>query len=205
MLTQSIRAVEHKSSLVRTLVARAVRSSAVSAPLKFNGQHLAVRMTALGVLGAACVSTFNVAQCQAAITRTLKAENASGGGSSGKKSDDPVSRLIDQYAGSVGQVSFGGAVGFCAGMAVKSIGKVAAVAIGVVFIGAQMAASAGYIQIDWKKVEKDAIAAVDPNGDGKITPDDFKIWWKKFLALSKHNLPSSGGFAAGFFLGLTYA
>ncbi|RHY94041.1 hypothetical protein DYB37_002168 [Aphanomyces astaci] len=133
-----------------------------------------------------------VAQCQAAITRTLKAENASGGGSSGKKSDDPVSRLIDQYAGSVGQVSFGGAVGFCAGMAVKSIGKVAAVAIGVVFIGAQMAASAGYIQIDWKKVEKDAIAAVDPNGDGKITPDDFKIWWKKFLALSKHNLPSSG-------------
>ncbi|RQM20645.1 hypothetical protein B5M09_000411 [Aphanomyces astaci] len=56
----------------------------------------------------------------------------------------------------------------------------------------KMAASAGYIQIDWKKVEKDAIAAVDPNGDGKITPDDFKIWWKKFLALSKHNLPSSG-------------
>ncbi|RHY54330.1 hypothetical protein DYB34_000111 [Aphanomyces astaci] len=125
------------------------------------------------------------------LTQSIRAENASGGGSSGKKSDDPVSRLIDQYAGSVGQVSFGGAVGFCAGMAVKSIGKVAAVAIGVVFIGAQMAASAGYIQIDWKKVEKDAIAAVDPNGDGKITPDDFKIWWKKFLALSKHNLPSS--------------
>ncbi|RHY40873.1 hypothetical protein DYB38_005085 [Aphanomyces astaci] len=125
------------------------------------------------------------------LTQSIRAENASGGGSSGKKSDDPVSRLIDQYAGSVGQVSFGGAVGFCAGMAVKSIGKVAAVAIGVVFIGAQMAASAGYIQIDWKKVEKDAIAAVDPNGDGKITPDDFKICFR--FAMMRTNSPPDVG------------
>ncbi|ETW08576.1 hypothetical protein, variant [Aphanomyces invadans] len=136
MLAQSLRAVERKSSLVRTLVTRATRANGASAPMKLNVKHLTARVTALGVLGMACVSSLNVAQCQAAVTRTLKSESGIGGGN-GKK-DDPVSRLIDQYGGSIGQVSFGGAVGFCAGMAVKSIGKIAAVAIGVVFVGAQV-------------------------------------------------------------------
>ncbi|CAK4639110.1 hypothetical protein LEN26_008297 [Aphanomyces euteiches] len=204
MLTQTIRAVERKPSLIRTLLTRSVRTHAAT-PLKFNGKHLSIRMTAMGVLGVACASTFSTAQCHAALSQVLKAEAGSGGGSSGKKGDDAISRLIDQYGGAVGQISFGTAVGFCAGSAVKSIGQIAAAAIGVIFIGAQFAASAGYIQINWKKVEKDAIAAVDPNGDGKIDADDVKVWWQKFLKLAQHNLPSSGGFAAGFFLGITYA
>ncbi|KAF0698773.1 Aste57867_10631 [Aphanomyces stellatus] len=207
MLTQTVRAVERKSSLVRTLLTRAsVRSNAVAAPLKFNGKQLSLRMSAMGVLGLSCASSMSFAHCHAAVTRKLKAESGMGGGSSsGGKKDDPVSRLIDQYGGVIGQVSFGSFVGFCAAMAVKSIGQLAAVAIGVVFIGTQMAASAGYIQVDWKKIEKDAIAAVDPNGDGKIDADDFKIWWKKFYAMAKYNMPSSGGFATGFALGLVYA
>lgn len=67
----------------------------------------------------------------------------------------------------------------------------------------QVASSKGYIDINWKKVEKDVITAVDPDGDGKITKKDFQIWLQRLIATLKYNLPSSAGFTGGFVLGLT--
>lgn len=66
----------------------------------------------------------------------------------------------------------------------------------------QIASSKGYIDINWKKVEKDVVNSVDADGDGKITKKDVKIWVRQLLVLLQHKLPSSAGFSAGFVLGV---
>lgn len=38
-----------------------------------------------------------------------------GGGGSDKEEEDAVSKLIDKYGDRIGQVGFGGALGFCSG------------------------------------------------------------------------------------------
>ena len=90
------------------------------------------------------------------------------------------------------QISFGGVLGFCSGLAVKEIGKTAAMTVGGLFLIAQLAASKGYIDIKWKNVRQDLIQYVDTDGDGKITKNDLKEWARKALAVLKYNLPSSG-------------
>jgi uncharacterized membrane protein (Fun14 family) len=60
------------------------------------------------------------------------------GGRGSKDDDDPVSRLIDRFGAQIGQISFGGTLGFCAGIAVKEVSKTAAVLVGCVFILAQV-------------------------------------------------------------------
>lgn len=77
--------------------------------------------------------------------------------------------------------------------------------MGIVFIMAQTAAYNGYIDIKWGKVQKDMIAKVDPNGDGKIDSEDVKLWYRKLLKIMKTNLPSSAGFSSGFALGIYYS
>jgi uncharacterized membrane protein (Fun14 family) len=68
-----------------------------------------------------------------------------------------------------------------------------------------LAASKGYIDIKWKKVERDVLLHVDPNGDGSVSKAQLKVLFDKAMKVLKYNLPSSSGFAVGFLLGLTYA
>ena len=46
-------------------------------------------------------------------------------------------------------------------MAFRRVGKAVGVVVGLGFIGAQFAASSGYVQIDWEKVKDDAIKPLD--------------------------------------------
>lgn len=110
---------------------------------------------------------------------------------------------MEQVTSRLGDISLGTGLGFCSGYALKQVGKVAAVTVGALFVLAQVASAKGYVDINWKKVEKDVITAVDPDGDGKITKKDFKIWLDRLLATLKYNFPSSAGFSAGFVLGIT--
>jgi uncharacterized membrane protein (Fun14 family) len=130
-------------------------------------------------------------------------------GSNGKKpqnqDDDVLNRFFEKISSHMTEISFGGAVGFCSGYAVKQVGKVAACTIGVIFILSQVAANNGYIHINWRKVEKDVIRSIDPEGDGRITKKDLKLWWIKFMKMVQYNLPSSSGFGVGFVLGISCA
>lgn len=85
-----------------------------------------------------------------------------------------------------------------------SLTTLAFLCLGVVFLWQllQIASSKGYIDINWKKVEKDVVNSVDADGDGKITKKDVKIWVRQLLVLLQHKLPSSAGFSAGFVLGV---
>jgi uncharacterized membrane protein (Fun14 family) len=74
---------------------------------------------------------------------------------------DPVEAALDKLKPVLAQVSFGSVVGYCSGMALKKIGKVFAFVIGVGFVGIQSAVHAGYIEVDWAKIQKDAFKPID--------------------------------------------
>ncbi|KAG7393037.1 hypothetical protein PHYPSEUDO_013525 [Phytophthora pseudosyringae] len=144
------------------------------------------------------------ALCQGGAMLLAAAEGPSGSGDP-KKKNDPVEQIIDVVLANCGELTLASGLGFCSGYALKQVGKAAACAVGIVFIMAQTAAYNGYIDIKWGKVQKDMIAKVDPNGDGKINSDDVKLWYRKLLRIMKTNLPSSAGFSSGFALGIYYS
>ena len=77
-----------------------------------------------------------------------------------------------------------------------------AVVLGLGFVGMQTLSYYGYIQVDHKQLEQDIKNSLDFNKDGKIDADDGKIAMEKSLKVLQFNLPSTGGFAAGFVGGL---
>jgi len=116
--------------------------------------------------------------------------------------DDPVSSLIEKYKPVLSKITLGSFLGYCSGVASKKIGKALAAGIGVLFVAVQSAAYAGYIDVDWAKVEKDVISKIDTDADGKITKVDLKKYWEKVKIILTYNMPSASGFSIGFFCGL---
>ena len=101
-----------------------------------------------------------------------------------------------------GQLSFGSCLGFCAGFALRFAGKIAAVGVGTTFCVIQGLAYQGYIQVDWRKVERDCVKLLDRDGDGEVTPKDLEIVWRQATDCLKFNLPAGAGFTAGLASGL---
>ena len=46
-------------------------------------------------------------------------------------------------------------------------------------------ACSGYIEVKWHKVIKDSEAAIDTDGDGKITTSDVAEWGKRLFKVIK--------------------
>jgi uncharacterized membrane protein (Fun14 family) len=95
-------------------------------------------------------------------------------------------------------------MGFVSGVAARKIGDVSAVLIGLSFITLQSLQYLGYISINYKKVSDEIKNTMDVDGDGKVTAEDFKIVWNGVKRVLKFNLPGTGGFSAGFTIGLFY-
>ncbi|KAK1931686.1 FUN14 domain-containing protein 1 [Phytophthora citrophthora] len=190
------------------------RAMSSAKKLQNRSQALALRLPArtvprtphIVVAGAVLSASVSLLLKESAFCQDAMLLAASEGpsGSGDPKKNDPVEHLIDAVLGNCGELTLAGGLGFCSGYALKTVGKVAAVAVGLVFIMAQAAAYNGYIDIKWGKVQKDMIAKVDPNGDGKIDSEDVKLWYRKLLKVMKTNLPSSAGFSSGFALGIYY-
>lgn len=107
-----------------------------------------------------------------------------------------------EYAG---QLSVGALAGFCSGYALKKVGKVAAFVGGLAFIGFQVARYNGVVKSpDWKAVDKQFVAALDANGDGKVDMEDVSLHLQKLQAYLSVGLPSSTAFGIAFILGLRY-
>lgn len=113
-----------------------------------------------------------------------------------------------QLSDAAGAVTFGAVSGFFTGFVVKKIGTAALFFVGTVGIVFQLAASSGYIEIRWDKIEKRTKEILDEaqkeadNIDLK-NPDVF-INKKLAPMILGHVAPTGGGFAAGFFLGCKF-
>jgi len=93
----------------------------------------------------------------------------------------------------LGTLGVGGLLGYWAGTAVKTIGKLAGCGLGVLFILMQVLAYYGLAEWHWDRIA-DAIT-----GPGASAADVASGWLWKVMT---YNLPFGGGFGAGFFLAI---
>uniref|UniRef100_A0AAY4DG62 FUN14 domain-containing protein 1 n=1 Tax=Denticeps clupeoides TaxID=299321 RepID=A0AAY4DG62_9TELE len=101
------------------------------------------------------------------------------------------------------QIAMGGVGGWCVGYLFQRVGKIAATAVGGGFLLLQIANHSGYVQVDWKKVEKDVKKAkkhLKKRAD-KAAPE-LNSFIDESTDFVKRNIVISSGFVGGFLLGL---
>lgn len=74
---------------------------------------------------------------------------------------DHVETALDKLKPMLQELSFGGLMGYCSGLAMKKIGKAVAFVVGVGFVGLQGAVYGGYLDVDWMKIKDDALKPLD--------------------------------------------
>lgn len=101
------------------------------------------------------------------------------------------------------QIVIGGVSGWCAGFLFQKVGKLAATAVGGGFLLLQIASHSGYVQIDWKRVEKDVTRAKRKirKQANKAAPEINNLI-EESTEFVKQNIVVSSGFVGGFLLGL---
>ncbi|WCM38648.1 hypothetical protein GO600_00155 [Thermus antranikianii] len=94
----------------------------------------------------------------------------------------------------LGQVTFGGLAGYAVGYALKKLGRLLAVALGLLFVAVQLLAQAGYIQVDWTRIQRDVEPLLQQPG--------LQSLWERLLTTLTYNLPFGASFVGGLILGL---
>lgn len=94
----------------------------------------------------------------------------------------------------VQQLGFGAVAGFVAGYALKKVGKVVAIVLGVLFVTLQLLAWSGFIAVDWGAIQR----RVDPLLEG----ESLQRSWSGLLALLTFNIPFAAAFVPGFLVGM---
>ncbi|XP_020317522.2 FUN14 domain-containing protein 1 isoform X3 [Oncorhynchus kisutch] len=92
---------------------------------------------------------------------------------------------------------------WCAGYLFQKVGKIAATAVGGGFLLLQIANHSGYVQVDWKRVEKDVNKAkrhLKKNADRAVP--EFNSLIDQSTEFVKTNVIITSGFFGGFLLGL---
>jgi len=102
------------------------------------------------------------------------------------------------------QVTFGGLMGFASGYALKKVGKMAAVGVGLTFMALQGLQYNGFIEVDWNRIWKEVVFYLDQDNDGDFDEDDIRILYRRLINVLEYNIPSAGGFVPFFFMGVRY-
>ncbi|XP_026874245.2 FUN14 domain-containing protein 1-like [Electrophorus electricus] len=101
------------------------------------------------------------------------------------------------------QIVMGGVTGWCAGYLCQRVGKIAATAVGGGFLLLQIANHTGYVQVDWKKVEKDVNKAKRRlKKKANQAAPEINTFIEEATEFVKRNIVLSSGFVGGFLLGL---
>ena len=110
--------------------------------------------------------------------------------------------MVEKYLVAT-QIVMGGVSGWCAGFLFQKVGKLAATAVGGGFLPLQIASHSGYVQIDWKRVEKDVNKAKRQvkKRANKAAPEINNII-EEATEFVKQNIVICSGFVGGFLLGL---
>ena len=108
-------------------------------------------------------------------------------------SSSPSIPSLDTLAPYVSQLTFGGVAGFASGFALKKIGKLAAIALGLLFISVQILVYYGVIEVDWLRVQE----TINP----LLSPDSLDRGWRSLTGLLTSNVPFAAAFIPGFLIG----
>jgi len=118
------------------------------------------------------------------------------------KADDANWISMDMLAPLGGQLTLGSTLGVCAGVALRFAGKAAGICVGASFCLLQGLAYNGYVDVNWRKMERDYLKLLDADNDGKVTASDLGVFANKALDVLAFNLPASTGFVAGLMYGI---
>uniref|UniRef100_A0A7C6A0D2 FUN14 family protein n=2 Tax=Thermus tengchongensis TaxID=1214928 RepID=A0A7C6A0D2_9DEIN len=94
----------------------------------------------------------------------------------------------------LGQMTFGGLAGYAVGYALKKVGRLLAIGLGLLFVALQLLAQAGYVQVDWTRIQKDVEPLLQQPG--------LQSLWERLLQTLTYNLPFGASFVGGLLLGL---
>lgn len=107
----------------------------------------------------------------------------------------PTTDLAQSLQHMLPDLSVGALLGFATGVAVKFVGRIALIVVGLIFIAVQLLAWTGIITVDWLKLQ----SLTEPwlqRGKESGVP-----WVVRMLTA---NLPFAGAFGVGLLLGLRW-
>lgn len=139
----------------------------------------------------------------ASILTTATDKPVSCTGNNGRDPKPSSFLSMTEYGGVQGlasSLSFGGVAGFSCGFVLKKLGRATVGVFGGLFITFQAASYAGYVSVNWDKVEHDIGSVLDlqdPNGN-----HTNELATKAVSLLTTNTNISAGCFGAGFFVGL---
>lgn len=94
----------------------------------------------------------------------------------------------------VQQIGFGAVAGFVAGYALKKVGKLVALAIGLLFVVIQLLAWWGFLSVDWGVVQE----TVDP----LLESESLNQAWRGLVTVLTYNIPFAATFVPAMVLGI---
>lgn len=92
------------------------------------------------------------------------------------------------------QLTFGAIAGFAAGYALKKVGKLLALALGLLFIAVQILAYYSFVTVDWIEIQR----RVDP----LLESESLGVMWRSLLNIMTYNVSFAAAFIPGFIFGL---
>jgi uncharacterized membrane protein (Fun14 family) len=101
---------------------------------------------------------------------------------------------IQPFIPYIQQLGFGGISGFLVGYALKKVGKVVAIVLGILFVILQVLAYYGFVSINWIEVQK----SVDP----LLETNTLQAIWQGVLNILTYNFVAAAAFIPGLILGL---
>jgi len=104
-----------------------------------------------------------------------------------------MASLPDLLAPLLPDLSLGGVLGYCAGFAVKKIGRAVIFVIGAIFVVLQLLAYFEFVEVNWPRVQMVAEPWL------RTGAREGSTW---FVEVLRANLPFGGAFLAGLLLGL---
>merc|ERR1712000_209802 len=99
------------------------------------------------------------------------------------KTDDTTNQISNLVGPIVGQLGFGGVMGFATGYAFKKAAKITVMIVGGSFVILQGLSYSGVIQLDWKSIEKGVHQTLDRTGDGKVDQNDLSTMVQKVMSV----------------------
>ena len=101
---------------------------------------------------------------------------------------------IQPFLPYIQQLGFGGIAGFVVGYALKKVGKIVAIALGILFVILQVLAYYGFVSINWIQVQK----SVDP----LLETNTLQAMWQGLINILTYNFVAAVAFIPGLILGL---
>lgn len=101
---------------------------------------------------------------------------------------------LSEVAPFLQQLTFGGVAGYAVGYALKKVGKLLAIVLGLLFVAVQVLAYYGLVTVNWGEVQGRFDPLLEAGSLGRA--------WRSLLGLLTYNITFAAAFVPALLLGL---